>query len=172
MVVKDKAAQAGIDVKAIQLGEVETTRELTEAEKSKFGELIREMGFELIDDRKTRIIEKIKNTIVELVHYTEEQPAVKHSEFIAGKLHYDYSYLSKLFSEIEGVTIEHYLINQKIELAKELLMYDELSLNEIAYKLGYSSVQHLSQQFKKVTGLTASHFKKLKENNRKPLDKV
>jgi AraC-like DNA-binding protein len=172
MVVRNKAEEMGLNVKDVQLGELETSEELSEEEKTAFGEVLRQTGFELIDDRKTRMIEKIKNTIVELVHYTEEQSNLKHSEYISRALNYDYPYLSKIFSEVEGVTIEHYIINQKIERAKELLMYDEHSLNEIAYMLGYSSVQHLSQQFKKVTGLNATHFKRLKENSRKPLDKI
>lgn len=126
----------------------------------------------MIDDKKSQLIEKIKNTIVELVHYSEDQLETNLSEHISKKLHHDYNYLSNLFSEVEGTTIEKYLIAQKIERVKELLKYDELSLSEIADRLGYSSVAYLSNQFKKVTGLTPSYFKQPGENNRKPLDKI
>lgn len=158
---------------AISLGEVDIAEDnLTAEQLVAINTEFATLGFELIDDKKSRIIEKIKNVIIKLVHYSEDETRLKHSEYISQELHYDYSYLSKLFSEVEGITIEHYIISQKIEKAKELLVYDELSLSEIADQLGYSSVAHLSAQFKKVTGLTPSHFKKLHDRQRFPLDDV
>ena len=134
---------------------------------------MQENGFELVDNRKSRIIDQIKTTIIELVHHHKEKPDhINISDFLAKEMGYDYSYLSNLFSSVEGTTIEKYHIHQKIEKVKELLVYDELTLNEISFNLGYSSVQHLSNQFKKITGLSPSHFKKLKAFKRKPLDEV
>jgi AraC-like DNA-binding protein len=130
-------------------------------------------GFELIDDKKGQLIDDIKTIIIELIHYQREiDEHINFSDYISKEVGYDYSYLSNLFSIVEGTTIEKYIIHQKIEKAKELLVYDELTLSEISWQPGYSSVQHLSRQFKKTTGLTPSHFKKVKENRRKPLDKV
>ncbi|KKX47548.1 AraC family transcriptional reguator [Sphingobacterium sp. IITKGP-BTPF85] len=130
------------------------------------------LGFEVIDDKKCRIIERIKNIIIELVHNRDSDIKTNLSDVLSNKLHHDYNYLSNLFSEVEGTTIEKYFIAQKIEKVKELLVYDELSLSEIAFRLNYSSVAYLSNQFKKVTGLTPSHFKQIKEDKRKPLDEV
>ncbi|MEA4982682.1 MAG: AraC family transcriptional regulator, partial [Paludibacter sp.] len=129
-------------------------------------------GFQLIDDKKSRIIEKVKNTIVDLVHLHDNNIQTNLSDVLSDALHLDYKYLSNIFSEVEGTTIEKYFIAQKIEKVKELLVYDELSLSEIALRLNYSSVAYLSNQFKKVTGLTPSHFKQVGENKRKPLDQV
>ena len=129
-------------------------------------------GFELIDNRKSRMIERIKNVVVTMVHYSDERPKQKYSEFIAHELHYDYPYLSKLFSEIEGITIEQYIIQQKVEKIKEYLVYDELNLSQVADRMGYSSVAHLSAQFKKITGLPPSHFKNIGIHQRKPLDRI
>jgi YesN/AraC family two-component response regulator len=134
--------------------------------------LLESLGFEIIDDKKSRIIEKIKNTIIDLVHHQDNDVKINLSDVLSDKLHHDYNYLSNLFSEVEGTTIEKYFIAQKVEKVKELLVYDELSLSEIANRLNYSSVAYLSNQFKKVTGLTPSHFKQIKEDKRKPLDKV
>ena len=130
------------------------------------------LGFQIIDDKKSRIIEKIKNIIIELVHHQDNDTKTNLSEVLSNKLHHDYNHLSNLFSEIEGTTIEKYLIAQKIEKVKELLVYDELSLSEIAFRLNYSSVAYLSNQFKKVTGLTPSHFKQIKVDKRKPVDSL
>ena len=132
--------------------------------------MLQSFGFDLIDDKKSKLIEKIKNTIVELVHYSDHQLSINFSEHISSKLHHDYNYMSNLFSEVEGITIEKYFISQKIEKVKELLKYDELSLSEIADRLGYSSVAYLSNQFKKQTGLTPTFYKSLKQNKRKNLD--
>lgn len=157
---------------SIQLGEVTVDENLPAGKLSELNAALKKIGFELIDNKQRRIIEKIKNTIIDIVHYAEEPSNLKHSEIISEALHYDYPYLSKLFSEVEGVTIEQYLIRQKIEKVKELLVYEELTLNEISYRLGYSSIAHLSAQFKKVTGLPPSHFKNVGLEQRKSIDKV
>ncbi len=172
MVVQNELDKLGFDTKNIRLGEVTLEKELTPEEKEKLSETLIPLGFELIDDKKSRIIEQIKNTIIEIVHHQENDIKANLSDILSNKLHHDYAYLSNLFSEIEGTTIEKYFIAQKIEKVKELLVYDELSLSEIAFRLNYSSVAYLSNQFKKVTGLTPSHFKQIKEDKRKPLDKV
>ena len=156
----------------ITMGEVEFRGELTKEELTRFNKQLKLHGFELIDDKKGRLIEQIKNSVIEQIHYTAERPKMNFSDLLAKKLNKDYSTLSNLFSEVEGVTIEQYIILQKIEKVKELLIYDELSLSEIADKLNYSSVSYLSSQFKKVTGFTPSHFKTIKVNKRNSLDKV
>lgn len=172
MVVQIELDKLGLDVKNIQLGEVTLDRKLAGEEKNKLSEALTKLGFEIIDDKKSRIIEKIKNVIIELVHYVESGNKTTLSDVLSDKLHHDYNYLSNLFSEVEGTTIEKYFIAQKIEKVKELLVYNELSLSEIAFRLNYSSVAYLSNQFKKVTGLTPSHFKQIREDRRKPLDEV
>lgn len=146
----------------VELGEVETPEEVTPERKNELKNALQHFGFELMEDKKSILIEKIKNIIVEMIHYSEDPPKVNFSIFLSEKLNYDYHYLSNLFSEVKGITIEHYIIAHKIEKAKELLLYNELTLTEIAFKLHYSSVAHLSNQFKKVTGLTPSFFKKMK----------
>jgi AraC-like DNA-binding protein len=170
MVVKDELIKFGLHPKSIELGEVEIEEELNSDKKNQLDTVLQSFGFEMIDDKKSRLIEKIKNSIVGLVHYPDEQLHTKFSEYISSKLHHDYSYLSNLFSEIEGTTIEKYFIAQKIEKVKELLKYDELSLSEIADKLGYSSVAYLSNQFKKQTGLTPTFYKTL--GQRKSIDNL
>ena len=173
LVVKTELEKLDLHPTSINLGEVDIEeRLLSKSKKEEIARQLQSLGFELIDDKKSRIIEKIKNVVVELVHYNNDETKVKHSEYISAQLHYDYTYLSKLFSEVEGITLEQYIIHQKIEKVKELLVYDELSLSEIAYQLGYSSVAHLSAQFKKVTGFTPSFFKKNGISHRKPIDKV
>ncbi len=172
LVVQRELDRLGIDVKSIRLGEVVLEKELTPEAKNALGTTLVALGFELIDDRKSRIIEKIKNVIIDLVHHQESDTKYNLSEVLRHALHLDYNYLSNLFSEVEGTTIEKYFIAQKIEKVKELLVYDELSLSEIAYRLNYSSVAYLSNQFKKTTGLTPSYFRKIKEQKRKPLDEV
>lgn len=170
--VRSLFERLGLPVTRIELGEVEVGDDLPPQSLSRLSDGLRDLGFEMIDDRKGRIIEKIKNVVVNIIHHSDDQPREKYSELIAAQLHYDYSYLSKLFSEVEGVTIEHYIIHQKIERIKEYIVYDELTLNEISYRMGYSSVAHLSNQFKKVTGMTPSYFKTLRNKNRRPLDEV
>jgi AraC-like DNA-binding protein len=156
----------------VSLGEVELLKEPTTNQLSQFRSSLADLGFELLDDSKKQLIEKIKNVIIKQVHHKADDSQHNFSEILSQQLHKDYSYLSSLFSEVEGTTIEKYIIHQKIEKVKELLIYDELSLSEIAFKLGYSSVAHLSSQFKKVTGLTPSHFKQVGRNKRKPLDNI
>lgn len=157
----------------ITLGEVTIEeKELSKNKREQLSAALRELGFELIDDRRGRQIEQIKSFIIESIHYSDEQPQKKYSELLSQHLNHDYSYLSKLFSEVEGITIEQFIIQQKTEKVKELIMYDELSLSQIAFQLGYSSTAHLSAQFKKITGLTPSHFKKPGEKHRKSLDQI
>lgn len=172
MVVQDELEKLGLDYTNVKLGEVNLTKELTPEERDALENVLVPLGFELIDDKKSRIIEKIKNIIIDLVHHQDNDSKTNLSDILSEKLNHDYNYLSNLFSEIEGTTIEKYFIAQKIEKIKELLVYDELTLSEIALRLNYSSVAYLSNQFKKVTGLTPSHFKQIREDKRKPLDKV
>lgn len=172
MVVQNELDKLGLAFKDIKLGEVVLAKELTLQEKNTLEETLLPLGFEVIDDKKSRIIEQIKNIIIDLVHHQDNNIKTNLSEIVSHKLHHDYNYLSNLFSEVEGTTIEKYFIAQKIEKVKELLVYDELSLSEIAFRLNYSSVAYLSNQFKKVTGLTPSHFKQIREDKRKPLDEV
>lgn len=172
MVVQNELDKLGFDVKNIRLGEVTLGKEPTPEEKNNLDKILIPLGFEIIDDKKSRIIEKIKNIIIELVHHQDNDIKTNLSDVLSSKLHHDYNYLSNLFSEVEGTTIEKYFIAQKIEKVKELLVYDELSLSEIAFRLNYSSAAYLSNQFKKVTGLTPSHFKQIREDKRKPLDEV
>lgn len=172
MVVQNELEKLGLDAKNIKLGEVILSKEITSLEKENLSKTLEPLGFEVIDDKKGRIIEKTKNIIIDLVHHQDSDVKTNLSDVLSDKLHHDYNYLSNLFSEVEGTTIEKYFIAQKVEKVKELLVYDELSLSEIANRLNYSSVAYLSNQFKKVTGLTPSHFKQIKEDKRKPLDKV
>gem|GEM_PF-17367 len=172
MVVQNELDKLDLSAISIKLGEIVFGKELTPEQKKKLGEALSALGFQVIDDKKSRIIEKIKNTIIELVHHQDNEAKTNLSDILSATLHHDYNYLSNLFSEVEGTTIEKYFIAQKIERVKELLVYDELSLSEIAFQLNYSSVAYLSNQFKKTTGLTPRHFKQIKEEKRKPLDKV
>lgn len=172
MAVQNEMEKIGLPIKNIQLGEVVIEKEVSATQKKQLEKSLFALGFELIDSKKDRIIEGIKNTIIQLVHYENNTHHNNLSDILSSTLHYDYNYLSNLFSEVEGTTIEQYFIEQKIEKVKELLVYDELTLSEIAHQLNYSSVAYLSNQFKKVTGLTPSHFKKIKANKRKPLDEV
>lgn len=172
-VVKNELSRIGYTLLSVELGEAVVGEKLTEQDMAEIHTTLAQNGFELIDDKKKRIIDQIKTAIIDLVHH--QQDTDKHmnlSEYLPRKLGYDYSYLSHLFSSAEGLTIEKYLIRHKIEKVKELLIYDELSLSEIAWKLGYSSVQHLSGQFKKVTGLSPSYYKKYRSEKRKSLDQV
>lgn len=158
---------------SILLGEaVLEEKSLTKEQIGILAGRLQELGFELIDDKRSKLIEQIKTYIINLVHYNEERPAKKISQLLSTRLHHDYSYLSKLFSEVEGMTIEQFVINQRIEKVKELLIYDESSLSDIAFQLGYSSAAHLSNQFKKFTGMTPSHFKKEGTQARQSLDKA
>ncbi|HRP89739.1 MAG TPA: AraC family transcriptional regulator [Edaphocola sp.] len=173
-IVAMKAVLSSLNIEAnnISLGEVELAAPLSPEQLEAFKKQLEGLGFEIIDDRKSRIIEHIKRIIIELVHQQDNDFNEKLSDVLSRELHHDYNYLSNIFSEVEGSTIEKYYIAQKIERVKELLVYDELSLSEIAYQLNYSSVAYLSNQFKKITSLTPSHFKNIGNSKRKPLDKV
>lgn len=172
-VIQDEFDKLGIAIESIKLGEINITKKPNNLEIITIKEVLETNGFELLDDKKSQIIDRIRTLVVEIAHHNKEVKAhSNYSDFIAQELGYDYSYLSHLFSSAEGITIEKYFILQKVEKVKELLDYDELSLKEIAYQQGYSSVQHLSNQFKKITGLSPTHFKNLKEHKRLPLDEL
>lgn len=172
MMVKEELKKLGIRFAVVELGMVDIFEELTQEEHDALKVNLLKSGLELLDNKKSILIEKIKSVITEMIHYSEEMPRVNYSEFISEKLGYDYTYLSNVFSEVKGITIQQFIINNKIELVKELLLYDELNLTEIAYKMHYSSVAHLSNQFKKVTGLSPSYFKNLKQKRQINLENV
>ncbi|MCX6155310.1 MAG: AraC family transcriptional regulator [Candidatus Kapabacteria bacterium] len=172
MAVEQVFYRLNIDLIHIELGAAELFSEPYSETLKIIQTELEALGFEIIDDRHSRLIEKIKNIVIHLVHHSDTKIGIKLSFYLSDNLNFNYKYISKLFSEIEGITIEQYYILQKIEKVKELLVYDDQTLSEIAYMLEYSSVAALSNQFKKVTGLTPSHFKKIKEYKRKPLDKV
>ncbi len=172
MIVRSELQNIGVEQSIVELGEVELVNELTAGQKDMLKLNLLKYGLELIDDKRKVLIEKIKNVVIEMIHYEDELPKVNNSDYISKKLNYDYNYISNLFSEMHGTTLEQFIIAHKIEKVKELLVYDELNLTEISYKLNYSSVAHLSSQFKKVTGLTPSHFKKLKDKRRQNLDNL
>jgi AraC-like DNA-binding protein len=170
MVVKDELNKLGLRPVVVELGEVEIMENISAPQRDEIKAALLRSGLELMDDKKSVLIEKIKNVIVELVHYSEEPLTINLSEYLSRQLNHDYTYLANLFSEVQGITIEKFFITHKIERVKELLVYNELNLTEIAYKMHYSSVAHLSTQFKKVTGLTPSHFKQLKDKRRSMLE--
>lgn len=172
MVVKDELVKLGLQYSLIELGEIEIIEYITNEQREFLRTALLTSGLELMDDKKSVLIQKIKNAIIELVHYTDAPMVVNLSDYLSDKLHYNYTYLANLFSEVQGVTIEKFFISHKIEHVKELLVYNELRLTEIAYLMHYSSVAHLSNQFKKVTGLTPSHFKQLKNKRRSMLDNL
>lgn len=172
MVVKEELDKLGVRYVILDLGTVEVMDDLTANERQKLKIGLLRSGLELMDDKKAVLIEKIKNIIIEMVHYTDELPKVNYSDYISEKLGVDYTNISKIFSEVKGITIEQFIIAHKIERVKELLLYDELNLTQISYILNYSSVSHLSRQFKKVTGLTPSFFKHLKDKKRINLENV
>lgn len=172
LVVKTELNKLGIFPESVELGEITLQENLGEDKKKELNDVLLSLGFSLIDDKRSRLIEQVKTLIIELVHKNNNQLKTKLSEYISSKMHHDYTYISNLFSEVTGTSIEKYVIAQKIERVKELLVYDELNLSEIAFSLNYSSVAHLSSQFKKVTGLTPSHYKQIKEKKRKSLDEV
>jgi len=170
MAVRELLTKLGLKVESVELGEVALEEAPGKVLTMEIDKSLRELGFELIDDKKSKTIEKIKSAIITLIHHSNIDIKTNLSTFIVSQLHQDYNYLSNLFSEIEGTTIEKYFIAQRIEKAKELLVYDELTLSEIADRLGYSSVAYLSNQFKKTTGLTPSFFKSLQGNKRKNIN--
>ena len=172
MVVKAELTKLGLHYAIVELGEVDVLENITTEQQNEFKVALLKSGLELMDDKKSVLIQRIKNVIVELVHYSEEPLSIKFSEYLSQKLNHDYTYLANLFSEVQSTTIEKFYISHKIERVKELLVYDELNLTEIAYQMHYSSVSHLSTQFKKVTGLTPSHFKALKDKRRNMLENL
>ncbi|MFI5129447.1 MAG: AraC family transcriptional regulator [Chitinophagales bacterium] len=172
MVVKEELRKLGLHYVVVDLGEVEIMENLSAVQHDQFRDALVKSGLELMDDKRSVLIQKIKNVIIDLIHYSEEPLEVKFSEFLSQKLGHDYGYLANLFSETQGTTIEKFYISHKIERVKELLVYNELTLTQIAYQMHYSSVAHLSSQFKKVTGLTPSHFKQLRDKRRNMLEDV
>ena len=172
MSVKSELKKLGLHFVVVELGEADIMEDLSAELMQQLNVALRKSGLELMDDNKSILVEKIKTIIIELVHYTAEQSNLNLSDYLSEKLNYNYTYLANLFSEVKGTTIEQFYLAHKIEMVKELLVYDELTLTEIANKMHYSSVAHLSNQFKKMTGLTPSHFKKLKNKRRNPLVNV
>ena len=172
MVVKSELEKLGLNDTIVDLGEVEISGDISAEQRDRLGIALRKTGLELMDDKKSIIVERIKAVIIEMVHYTDEQIKINLSDYLSEKLHFDYTYLANLFSEVKGTTIEKFYLTHKIEKVKELIVYDELNLTEIAYKMHYSSVAHLSNQFKRMTGLTPSHFKHLKHKRRNALGNV
>lgn len=172
MMVKESLKELGLHFIVVELGVVEVMENLTFEQREQLKISLLDAGLELMDDKRAMLIEKIKNVIIEMVHYTDELPKTNFSDFISGKLNHDYTYLANLFSEVQGTTIEQFIISHKVERIKELIIYGELNITEIANKMNYSSVAHLSGQFKKVTGLSPSHFKQLKDKRRSPIEEI
>lgn len=172
MLVKEELIKMGFKCLNVELGTVEIKEDLSQEKREELKIVLLKSGLELLDDSKNILIEKIKSVIIEMIHYEEEIPKVNNSTYISEKLDYDYSYLANTFSEVKGITIQQYIIFHKIEKVKELLLYDQLTLTEISYKLHYSSVAHLSNQFKKVTGLSPSYYKELKLKRNKNLENL
>jgi AraC-like DNA-binding protein len=172
MAVKEELKKLGLHFIVVDLGEVEIMENISMEKRELLKINLHNSGLELMDDRKAMLIEKIKNIIIEMVHHSDEIIKVNFSDYLSTKMNHDYTYLSNLFSEVQGTTIEHFIISHKIERIKELIIYGEHNITEIAWKMGYSSVAHLSSQFKKVTGLSPSHFKQLKNKRRSPIEDI
>ena len=172
MMVKEELRKLGLHFIVVDLGEVEIMETLNNEQIEQLRAALLDSGLELMDDKKAVLIERIKTIIIELIHHTEESIKINFSDYLSEKLKYDYTYLSNLFSEVQGTTIENFIITHKVERIKELIIYDELNITEIAYKMNYSSVAHLSNQFKKVTGLSPMHFKQLKDKRRSPIEEI
>ncbi len=172
MVVKSELEKLGMTCGEVKIGEANIIGNIPEDTLQQLDMELRKSGLQLMDDKKSILVEKIKTAIIELVHYTDDQIKVNLSDYLSERLYHDYTYLANLFSEVKGITIEKFYITHKIEKVKELIVYDEINLSEIAFKLHYSSVAHLSNQFKKITGLTPSHFKMLKEKRRDTLENL
>jgi AraC-like DNA-binding protein len=172
MIVKEELKKLGLKHIIIDLGMVEIMEDITEAQREQLKARLLRSGLELLDNKKSILIEKVKNVITEMVHYSDELPKQNYSDYIAEKLDYDYTYLANIFSEVKGMTIQQFIIIHKIERVKELLLYDELNLTEISYKLHYSSVAHLSKQFKKITGLSPSFYKQMKQQRKGNLENM
>lgn len=172
MAVKDVLKKLDLHFVVLDLGVVEIMENISEETRILLKEGLLLSGLELMDDKKAILIEKIKNIIIEMVHFSDEMIKINFSNFLSEKLNHNYTYLANLFSEVQGITIEHFIISHKIERIKELIIYGELNITEIAWKMGYSSVAHLSNQFKKSTGLSPSHFKQLKNKRRCPIEEI
>jgi AraC-like DNA-binding protein len=172
MVVKSELEKIGLHYIDVKIGEADIIENISPEQLQQLDIGLRKSGLQLMDNKRSILVEKIKNIIIELVHYSDEQIKINLSDYLSEKLHYDYTYLANLFSEVKGITIEKFYLTHKIEKVKELIVYNELNLTEIAYKMHYSSVAHLSNQFKKVTGLTPTHFKQLKNKRRETLEKL
>jgi AraC-like DNA-binding protein len=172
MLVKDELQNLGLHFVVVDLGVVEIREEISNEDRETLRVNLQRAGLELLEDKKSILIEQIKGVIIEMIHYSEEAPKMNYSDYISEKLNYDYTYLSNVFSEVKGVTIQQYIIINKIERVKELLLYDELNLTEISYRLNYSSVAHLSNQFKKITGLSPSFYKQLKQKRNNNLENI
>jgi AraC-like DNA-binding protein len=170
--VKQELKSLGLHFMVVDLGEVEIMETISLEQRETLKALLHEAGLELMDDKKAMLIEKIKNVIIEMVHHSDEMIKTNFSTFLSEELQYDYTYLSNLFSEVQGTTIEQFIIAHKIERIKELIIYGELNITEIAWKMNYSSVAHLSNQFKKMTGLSPTHFKQLKNKRRMPIEEI
>jgi AraC-like DNA-binding protein len=172
MVVKEELKKLGLHFIVVDLGEVEIMETISIEQREQLKAILLTSGLELMDDKRAVLIEKIKNVIVEMVHHSDEIIKINFSNYLSEKLNHDYTYLANLFSEVQGTTIEQFLISHKVERIKELIIYGELNITEIAWKMNYSSVAHLSNQFKKVTGLSPSHFKQLKDKRRSPIEDI
>jgi AraC-like DNA-binding protein len=172
IVVKEILKEMNLHFILVDLGEVDIMETISDEQRELLKNELLESGLELMDDKKSILIEKIKTIIIQMIHHTEEDIKINFSDYLSEKLHHNYNYLANMFSEVQGITIEHFIINHKVEKIKELMIYGELTITEIAYKMNYSSVAHLSTQFKKVTGLSPSHFKQLKDKRRNPLEEI
>lgn len=172
MAVKEELKKLGLHFIVVDLGEIDIMENISDDQRDQLKTGLLNSGLELMDDKRAILIEKIKNVIIEMVHYSDEMVKINFSEYLSSKLKFDYTYMANLFSEVQGVTIEHFIISHKIERIKELIIYGELNISEIAWKMNYSSVSHLSNQFKKVTGLSPYHFKQLKDKRRKPIEEI
>ena len=172
LLVKSELNKLGFHNALIDLGVVELHESITQQDRELLNTVLLKSGLELLDDKRSILVERIKNVIIELIHYSDELPKVNYSDHISEKLNYDYTYLANTFSEVKGMTIQHFIILHKIERVKELILYDELTLSEIAFKLHYSSSAHLSNQFKKITGLTPTFFKRLKKKRNQNLENL
>jgi AraC-like DNA-binding protein len=172
MAVKEELKKLNLHFIVVDLGEVEIMENISTEQREQLKIALHDSGLELMDDKRAILIEKIKNAIIELVHHSDEVIKTNFSNYLSEKLNHDYTYLANLFSEVQGTTIEQFIISHKIERIKELMIYDELNISEIAWKMNYSSVSHLSNQFKKVTGLSPSHFKQLKDKRRNPIEEI
>lgn len=172
MMVKEELKKLGLHHVSVELGVVEILEDIDQEQRDEFKKNLLRSGLELLDDNKSILIEKIKGVVAEMIHYSDELPEVNYSDYISEKLGYDYTYLANTFSEVKGITLQHYIILHKIERVKELILYDELNLTEISFKLHYSSLAHLSSQFKKITGLTPSYYKKMKMKRKRNLEDI